>query len=250
MAINKSTLRTIDVLELLATKKELTLTEISDELQMPMSSTSDIMQALQKRQMVELADERARTYKIGVKNFLIGNAYLSNISIVDIAKPYLIKLSEQTKNTAFLARLSGNDSIVYLHKCEPIDTFVSTVNIGSSADVTVTALGKVILAYNEWLQKKMYATKLPKVTANSITDVNILKEQLKNVIKNKYALDRFEYDERVNCVAFPIFDQNGKVEHSFSVAGGSFENRDLDKEIELGLEYSKQISLRLGFTEN
>ena len=248
MAINKSTLRTVDILELIANNNDLTLTEISEALKIPPASTSDILQALLSKQMVEIANQRARTYKIGVKNFLIGNAYLANINIVEIAAPFIAALSEQTKNTVFLAKIIDS-SIVYLHKVEPKDTFVSTCQIGSRAGLSVTALGKVILAYNEWLQEKVFATPLPKITEYSITDAEQLKVQLSQIRQQKYASDKFEYDERISCVGFPIFDQRGRVEHSISISGSHFESRDMEREIELGIKCAKEISMRLGFLE-
>ena len=246
MAINKSSIRTIEILELFAARGELTLTEISVALNIPPASTSDIIRALLAKQMIEEANKRAKTYKIGVKAFAIGNAYLTNVNIVDVARPVMTRLSEQVKNTVFLATLADN-KIVYLHKIEPKDTFVSTCQIGSVAGLTVTALGKVILAYDNQLREQVFSEPLLKLTEYSITDPAELKEQLVAARTNGYSFDRFENDERISCVGFPVFDQWGLVKYSISISGGDFDLRDIDKEIRLGIVGAKKISAGLGF---
>jgi len=248
MSINKSSLRTIGVLELLSKNRELTLTEISEALHMPLASTSDIMKALLDTQMVEYANRRAKTYKIGIKNYLLGNAYLARLNVVEIAAPFMEELADQTKYVVFLAKLAEN-KIVYLHKASPIKDakFVSLCQIGSQASLTTTSLGKVILAYNEWLQEIVMSEPLPKVTEYSITDPVKFKNELSEIRANQFSRDRFENDERITCVGFPIFDQRGSVVHSLSISGYYDEARNMEKEIELGCICAQKISLRMGY---
>jgi len=248
MAINKSTLRTIDILELLSNHKELTLTEIASAMKIPVTSTADILKGLVDRQMAEISNHRVKTYKIGVKSFIIGSTYLANINIVDIASPFMKSLSEQTKNTVFLAKLVDNN-LVYLHKTEATGSFVSTCQIGSKAGFTFSSLGKVILAHNQWLQDKIFAEPLPKITEHTISDPSRLKAQLAEILVKGYAQDKFENDERTACVGFPIFDQKGNVEHSISISGGYSHFRDMGQEIELGKVCAKEISARLGYVD-
>ena len=248
MSINKSALRTIGVLELLSKSRELTLTEISDALQMPLASTSDIMKALLETQMAEYANKRAKTYKIGVKSYLLGNAYLTSVNIVEVAAPFMEELADQTKYVVFLAKLAEN-RVLYLHKASPLvdAKFVSLCQIGTRTRLTTTSLGKVILAYNEWLQDKVLSEPLPKVTEHSITDPIKLKEELRDIQVKQYSRDMFENDERIACVGFPIFDQMGRVDHSISISGYFDESRDMEREIELGCACAQKISLRMGF---
>ncbi|MCL2571549.1 MAG: IclR family transcriptional regulator [Defluviitaleaceae bacterium] len=248
MSINKSALRTIGVLELLSKCRELTLTEISESLQMPLASTSDIVKALLDTQMVEYANKRAKTYKLGVTNYLLGNAYLARLNIVEIAAPFMEELADQTKYVVFLAKLTDNE-ILYLHKASPIANarFVSTCQVGHKARISTTSLGKTIMAYNEWLQDKVLSEPLPQITENSITDPSVLRKELEEIRINSYSRDNFENDERITCVGFPIFDQRGRVDHSLSISGYFSEDRDMEKEIELGKICSQNISLRMGF---
>jgi len=251
MSINKSTIRTIEILELLSNSKNLTLSEISEIMEIPVASTSDILKALLEKQMVELANAKAKTYKLGVQAFLLGNSYISHLNIVEIATPFLEELADQTKYVAFLAKLSEN-SIVYLHKENPRKDpmFISYCQIGSHSDITITSLGKAMLAYNDRLLEKLLKKPLPKRTENSITDPEVLKKELAEIRMNKFSRDNFEKDDRITCVGFPIFDQTGRVDHAISISGYFDEARDMDREIELGKKCAEAISLRLGYIEN
>ena len=245
--MNKSTLKTIDVLELIAENKNgITLTEIARELQMPMASTSDILKSLVEKKMVEIADLRTKTYKIGIKNLLLGNAYLANIDVVKVAMPYIDELSEQTSNTVFLGKLIDN-RITYLYKREPKDFLISTCRIGSRAGLSVTSLGKVVLAHNEELQKQVLTAPLPQKTKYSITDPEILRKQLVEAKANGYAIDKQENVERILCIGFPVFDETNQVEHCIAISGVLQESRDIDREISLGKECTKIISRNLGY---
>jgi len=245
--MNKSTLKTIDVLELIAeNKRGITLTEISRELEIPMASTSDILKSLMEKKMVEVADARTKTYKIGVKNLLLGNAYLANIDVVKIAMPYVDELSDQTSNTVFLGKLIDN-RITYLYKREPKDFLVSTCRIGSRAGLSTTSLGKIVLAYNEELQEQVLIGHLPQRTKYSITDPEKLRKQLVEARVNGYAIDKLENDERILCVGFPVFNEDGQVDHCISISGVYQKSRDIDREIRLGKEYTEIISRSLGW---
>ena len=247
MAVNKATLRAASMLELIANSGELTLSEISDALGIPVASTSDILKALMQTHMLEVANERAKTYRIGVKIFMIGNMYLSGMDVVEVAKPLMERLSAATDNTVFLAKQVDNE-IIYLHRVQPDGVLVATCQVGSKAGLSVTALGKAILAYNDELQKQVFAKPLPEVTEFSITDHAELKAQLNEIKTRRYSLDRFENDARVACIGFPVFDHTGKVEHSISISGTYFESRNINMEIKLGQACATEISAKLGYS--
>jgi len=248
MSINKSVVRAIHILNLLSKNRELTLSELSDFLQIPVSSTSDILKALIEEQMIEIANTRAKTYKIGIKNHLFGNAYLANLNIVEIASPILDELADQTKYVVFLAKLF-EDSVLYLHKSSPLSDaeFISSCQVGMKTNLTTSALGKAMLAHNEWLLEKLLRSPLPKQTEFSITSPAKLRAELEEIRTKNYARDMFENDERIACVGFPIYNQGGRVDHAISISGWFKETRNMEREIELGKKCAQNISFRLGY---
>ena len=76
MKINRTTQRTIEILNLIASSQDgLTLNEIAKELNMPKTSAFDILETLVQLNMLYIKEQRLKTYAIGVKAYAIGNMY-------------------------------------------------------------------------------------------------------------------------------------------------------------------------------
>ena len=88
-----------------------------------------------------------------------------------------------------------------------------------------------------------------RITENTITDPERLKEQLSEVRKLGYAIDDMEGEESVRCVGAPIFDLTGNPIAAISVAGPAFRT-DFDRLrsfAPLVIEAARAISRELGF---
>jgi DNA-binding IclR family transcriptional regulator len=103
MIVNRTSKRTIDMLELISKNpKGLSLNEIVNIMDIPKSSAFDILHTLNELEMIELLDARSRIYSIGVRSFIIGNSYIDNLDIIKIAEKYLEKLGDNVGKTIFL----------------------------------------------------------------------------------------------------------------------------------------------------
>jgi len=90
MKLNRSVDRAIEIIELIASSdKSLGITEISNILDIPKSSTFDIVYTLVDRGFLEVADERLRTFKLGIKIFTIGATFLRKTNLIQVARPFL-----------------------------------------------------------------------------------------------------------------------------------------------------------------
>ncbi|MDR1533736.1 MAG: helix-turn-helix domain-containing protein, partial [Planctomycetota bacterium] len=98
--VNKSASRALDMLVLLAKEnKSLTLKEISDALALPKSSAFELAHTMLGRGFLE--QDENRKFRLGLKAFEIGSAYLKRIDIVQAAKPYLEALAKLVDDTVF-----------------------------------------------------------------------------------------------------------------------------------------------------
>ncbi len=89
-------------MELIAREsKGLSLTEIASELDIPITSASDIINALLDKEMIEIIDKRSKVYGIGVKSYYIGNAFIANTTLVDKAKDLVEELGKKLHKTVF-----------------------------------------------------------------------------------------------------------------------------------------------------
>ena len=98
---------------------------------------------------------------------------------------------------------------------------------------------------------KLYGNndELPAMTSNSITSVRKLLNVLETTRQRGLAFDDCESNIDVNCVAAPVFNQNGETVAAISISV-PFTRMSLGKQEELAelvRESAKNLSRRLGY---
>ncbi len=250
MGKSRAAFRTIRILEIIAREKQgVTLSDIASELDIPVTSASDILKSLLDTEMIELMDERSKIYGIGVKAYYIGNAFLSNTNLIDKAKPLIEELGMALNKTVFMGK-EINGEITYIYKFEPRETMVSTCPIGSRTSLHNTSLGKSIMAYNEELRDSLKNKSLVKKTSHTITDHQLLMDELVSVRDKGYAIDDREQNDMLFCIGAPIFDHTGNVLAALSVSGLYSKDIDVDYEGNLVKDKALQISRKMGYPFN
>ena len=248
MAVNKAVLKAIDILQFVQDSKQgVTLSEIAQHMNMPVTSASDIIKALQEKRMLEVQDPRLKTYAIGIKCFEMGSNYASNVDVLAVSIPYINDLSKEVDNTIFLGKLV-DERVVYLYKSESTKSSLTpTCKVGSRANLSTTGQGKLLIAHNDSLYRKVISKELIKRTERSITDRDLFDQELERVRTQGYATDMLEDNDNVMCVAFPIFSSTGVVEHCLSISGPIRDREVLEREIAVGMRYSRDLSGSLGY---
>ncbi len=249
MKKSRTAIRAIDILELISNeKKGLTLSEIAKTLGIPVTSVSDIIGALLEKEMIEVIDERSKVYGIGVNAFFIGNAFISNTSLIDKSKDIIEKLGVDLNKTVFLGK-EVNERITYIYKYEPKSTLITTCAIGARTPIHCTSLGKSIMAHDNELMKKVLNKELKKNTPFTITDHDLLKAEIDKIRKNGYAVDNREQSEHLLCIGAPIFDNNNKVIASISVSGLYSKDIDIEKQGTMVRKSALEISKKMGYNK-
>jgi DNA-binding IclR family transcriptional regulator len=249
MSKSRAAIRTIRILELVAEYANgLTMSEIANELDIPVTSVNDIVKALVEMEMLDLIDARGKVYGIGLKAFYIGNAYIHNTSLIDRAKPIVEELGALLNKTVFLGK-HAKGKVTYLYKHEAPGLLIATCSIGSQASMHNTALGKSILAYNldalAWVEQKPLKQK----TKHTITDPEELHTELEQVRERGYAIDNREHNEHLFCIGAPIFDSSGRVIAALSVSSLYTSELDVEGEASLVREKANDISMKMGWRE-
>ena len=248
MGRSRAATRTIRILEYIAKeKKGVTLSDIANELEIPVTSASDIVKALLDIEMIEIIDERSKVYGIGVKAYYIGNAFLSNTNLIDKAKPIIEELGLELNKTVFMGK-AVNDEITYIYKFEPRASIVTTCPIGSRTNLHGTSLGKAIMAFDEEIHERIKNRSLAKRTSFTITNHEDLEKDLIKVRTNGYAIDNREQNELLLCIGAPVFDHTGKVIAALSISGMYSPDVDISYQGKVVREKALELSRKLGYT--
>lgn len=247
MKINRSIDRSIKILELISqSPRGLTLAEIQKLLDMPKSSAFDIVQTLLASNMIAPHHFDPKRYVIGIKSFIIGNSYESDL--IKVSKPHLKILAEELGKTVFLG-VEKDGEVIYLDKYEPKSTIITTAVLGTRNPAHCTALGKSILSTysNEKVLEILKQKGMPAVTKYTITDVLEYLKELEKVRERGYSVDNREMEERMLCIASPIFDSTGHVVGAISASGFYDGESDVEKHGEKVRMTAKMISRDIGY---
>lgn len=249
MKVNRTTQRTIEILELISQKPEgASLDELCEQLQLPKTSAYDIVTTLESLGMVQVNRGQKKRYTIGLTAYRIGINYTSHLNIMDVLEPELKQFAYEIGKTVFFG-VRSDCEVVYICKFEPENPIITTATVGSRIPMYCTSLGKAILAYcePEILQSIIKRMDFRKRTERTITDPEQLLEELKQVRTQGYAFDAREMEEHAECVGAPVFGADGNLLGAVSV---STLYRDAINYGELGQivrEKAMQLSQMLGY---
>lgn len=248
-----SILRAASILRCLAESGEaVKTTSLARRLGLDRSTVYRILLTLEEARLVE-RDEATGVYSVGLGAFEVGSAYLRRTDLHGVARPLMVELSQKVGETVHLAVPSGNQAI-YLDKIDRSGGLGMISRVGAPVALHCTGCGKVILAFqpDDIRENLLTSLELSRFTPNTITTKAGLRTELEETIRRGYALDRVEHEDRVACVAVPIFNHAGELLAAISVSGAS--SRILDPE-EQGLilrevvRAGRRISGKLGYQD-
>lgn len=132
----------------------------------------------------------------------------------------LQSLYEEVNETVYIAGWSGED-IVLEQYVEANQTLrVGNLAVGYRVNTHARASGKAILAFlREERVAAYFATRgLPRLTRNTITDLESLLDHLEATARRGFAVDREEFAEGVCCIGAAFFDSRSFPVGSYTVS--------------------------------
>lgn len=199
----KSASRVMAILELVSIYPQgLTLSEICEKINMPKSSTHELLSVLEQGNFLQLDKKK---FRIGIKVFELGQMASRNLDILKAIRPHLKWLSSQLSMTTQFGILEGNE-VIYLSKIKNVAGISVESQVGARLPAHATALGKVMLSLlSEDVLLKNYSNyDFDKFTPNTAVSIEDLIKRL-NLVKEKgYAEDREEFTQGVFCLAVVV----------------------------------------------
>lgn len=139
--------------------------------------------------------------------------------LAQLARPVLRELAGETGYTASLALWEGGQVVPVVIERGQAPLVVNS-NLGTPVPLHASALGKVMLAFQEEKLRDqiLRGLKLERLTENTITSRKRLARELEAVRERGYATDHEEYRVGIRCVAFPILGEKGQAMAAISVS--------------------------------
>jgi IclR family pca regulon transcriptional regulator len=180
----------------------------------------------------------------------IGQHYTASHAMIELAQPHLLRLAEQTSESASLAALDGAD-VVYVARV-PVRRIMSiNVSVGTRVPAHATSMGRALLAWAPapTVERVIAESGLRRLTAHTITDPERFRAALREVREQGYALVVGELEEGLISVSAPVRDQSGEVvaalASSTSIGRGDLEQLKAEV-VPLLLRTAENLSADLG----
>lgn len=167
-----------------------------------------------------VAHDRDRNYQLGLRILQLGRLAESNIDLALIARPALIRLCQQTRETVNLALPGATDALVISSLVERHGVRATSYT-GWRVYYHASALGKSMLAHFDPLHRKAILDTVPlaSLTENTIVEPASLEQALERIRRDGFAIDLEEAEVGSRAVAVPIIGAEGHVFGAISVSG-------------------------------
>lgn len=222
---HRATARVLDILESLSGSEEgLTLTELSQALDAPKSSLFPIVHTLEERRYLPAGRWGPGRYTMGPRALVLGAAFSADRGLAPITQ-VMKEVASKCQETCQMGILD-QDRVLYVAREDSPQPIRLISWVGTRLPANATAVGKALLSglTNEEV-RALYAGGLPRLTEQTITDVETLLAQLEAVRRGELAMEREESTDQLACWAAPL-RRKGTVFAALSISVPLFRCRE------------------------
>jgi len=213
--------RAIGILTAIARLGQVNLSDLAREINTPTATTHRILNTLLKHGFVGFNEER-QEWSVGIEAYRVGSAFLKRSSVLEVGRPILLRLMQQTGETANLAVPDGPE-VVFIGQAETQNPIRAFFPPGSRSSMHASGTGKAILAAMsaEALGKIGPQMQLDGFTSNTHTTLDGLSEDLADIRARGWSFDSEERYLGMSCIGAAIYDEQGMPCAGVSVSGPS-----------------------------
>lgn len=225
---NKTLVRSMQILERLAESKQgLSLSELSHQLGIATATTFRLLYTFEELGYVTQNKELG-VWKIGIKSFKVGNAFINRRDAVIMARPLMTELREFSGETVNLSMMDEGH-VVFISQVESDEMMRMIVKLGSNAPIHASGAGKAFLATmtNQQISRILKQRGLKRITPNTIDTTEKLTQELLITRSRGYAVDDEEHAVGLRCVAAAIYDETATASMAISISGPKVRISDL-----------------------
>jgi len=195
---------------------ELTLSEVA--------TATGVARAAARRFLLTLVDlgyvrNDGRFFSLTPRVLELGYAYLSTLSLPEVAEPHLEALVAEVNESSSVSVLDGTD-IVYVARVPVSRIMTVAINVGTRFPAYATSMGRVLLAGlpEEDLAAYLADFAGERFTARTIASAAALRAEIQRVRARGWSIVDQELEEGLRAVAAPIRDRAGRTVAAVNVS--------------------------------
>lgn len=213
--------RALGVLTAIAREEGATLSNLARAVDIPTATVHRILTTLENHGYVVFDDDR-QEWMIGIEAYRTGASFLRRSNVLEVGRPFLRRLMEETGETANFAVPDGSE-VVFVGQVEtqnPIRAFFAP---GARTPLHASGTGKAILAAMNptTLERTLAEMELTAFTKNTLSTRRGLEQDLAGIRERGWSFDSEERYAGMSCVGAAIFDPRQEPCAGISVSGPS-----------------------------
>lgn len=188
---------------------ELTLSEVA--------ASTGVTRAAARRFLLTLAElgyvrSEGRYFSLTARVLELGFAYLSSLSLPEIAEPHLEALVAEVNESSSVSVLDGGD-VVYVARVPTSRIMTVVISVGTRFPAYATSMGRVLLAGlpDDAVESYLNAVRLEPLTSRTVSSVAALRGELARARTQGYSLVNQELEDGLRAIAAPVRDRTGRV---------------------------------------
>ena len=214
---NRSVERAFALVDELAENGGGRVSELAERVDMPVSTAHDHLQTLVETGYVRM---EGKEYQTTTRFLEVGHRQRHRQEVFKAVRDELETVAEETDEHATLF-VEEADQAVILAVQEGPDAVNLFAYPGARMPMHAAAPGKAMLASmpTDRAESIIDRQGLVELTSQTITDLDVLFDQLEEIREQGYAVDEGERIAGMVCIAAPIFDKNDRVRGAICVCG-------------------------------
>jgi IclR family pca regulon transcriptional regulator len=201
--------RGLSVIRALSGTEPQSVSEVAERAQLTRAATRRFLLTLEELGYVRASGGR---YALTPQTLELGYAYLSSLSLPDIAEPHLRALVGEVHESSSVSVLDGAD-VVYVARAAAGRIMTVSINVGTRFPAHATSMGRVLLAGldDKELDAVLAKADLKPLTPTTITSAAKLRAEIERVRDDGFALVDQELEVGLCSIAVPIHGAAGEV---------------------------------------
>lgn len=199
-----------------AEHRELALSDVARSTGLTRAAARRFLLTLVKLGYVNFSQGR---FSLRPRVLELGYAYLSSLSLPEVAIPHMEELVAQVNESCSISVLDDTD-IVYVARVPTRRIMSITLAVGTRLPAFVTSMGRVLLAAlpDDELEERLSRIEITALTSRTVKDKDALRAILAAVRRQGYAATDQELEEGLRSVAAPLRGPSGTVTAALNVS--------------------------------
>jgi IclR family pca regulon transcriptional regulator len=189
-------------------ERGLTLTGVAQRTGLPRAGVRRLLHTLVT---LGMAHQDGDVFSLSPRVLQLGFAYLSSLSLREVAQPIIETLSREANEVVAISVLDG-PNVLYITRAEVTSVLRRGLTIGSRIPAFCTSMGRVLLgSFAGRMQGAPHEPDRHAWTRQTVTDVRKLEKEITKVREQGWSIVTDELEVGAFGIAAPIRDKGGRT---------------------------------------